>query len=179
MPVEYTHFGQRVSSDTCGPFPASPQGYTHAVNFVDSYTKYSATYFLKDSDSSHVLLAAQTFIADHKQWLTNTRIPGVVDEWHTDNGTEFLADNLDTFCSELGTRRSMSVPYVPQRNANAERLWGILLRPMRTMFAHSGGLDSVKETLWPFAMTQANQIHNALMTNSHGTWSWVRNTKGA
>ena len=167
MPIEYTHFGQRVSSDTCGPFPASPQGYTHAVNFVDSYTKYSATYFLKDSDSSHVLLAAQTFIADHKQWLTNTRIPGVVDEWHTDNGTEFLADNLDTFCSELGTRRSMSVPYVPQRNANAERLWGILLRPMRTMFAHSGGLDSVKETLWPFAMTQANQIHNALMTNSH------------
>ena len=164
---EYTHFGQRIASDTCGPFPASPQGYTYAVNFIDLFSKYSATYFLKSQDSAEILLAVQTFMSDHKQWLSNTMIPGVVDEWFTDNGTEFMSGDIDTFCSELGTRRAMSVPYVPERNAHAERLWGILLRPMRAMLAHSGGADSVKETLWPFLMMQATQIHNSLKTRSH------------
>ena len=166
-PTTYTYFGQRIATDTAGPFPASPQGYTHAINFVDMYSKYSATYFLKNQDSSSVLLAVQTFVADHKHWLLNTTIPGAVDEWFTDNGTEFMSDDIDTFCTELGTRRSMSVPYVPQRNGSAERLWGILWRPMRAMLAHSGGRDSIKETLWPFLMSQATLIHNSLKTRSH------------
>ena len=166
-PTVYSYFGERVSSDTCGPFPPSPQGYTYAINFVDAYSKYSATYFLKTQDSSEVLLAAQTFVADHKQWLINTIIPGSVDTWFTDNGSEFLSNSIDEFCGELGTRHALSAPHVPQRNGAAERLWGILLRPMRTMIAHSGGLDTVKETLWPYLMSQATLIHNALPTRGH------------
>ena len=166
-PTVYTHFGQRISSDTCGSFDASPHGYTYAINFVDSWSKYSATYFLKTQDSSDVLSAARTFVGDHKHWLVQTTTPGSVDMWFTDNGTEFTSPDLDAFCTELGTRRAMSVPYVPQRNANAERLWGILLRPMRTMLAHSGGVDTIKATLWPFLMTQATLIHNSLPTRGH------------
>ena len=167
QPIVYTHFGQRVASDTCGPFPPSPQGYTYAVNFVDLFSRYSATYFVKSQDSAEILLALQTFVADHKSWLLNTKLPGVVDEWYTDNGTEFLSGDIDAFCCELGTRRAMSVPYVPTRNPNAERLWGILLGPMRKMLAHSGGGDSVKDRFWPWLMMQATSLHNSLHTRSH------------
>eukprot|EP00966_Prymnesium_polylepis_P143507 3312888-Prymnesium_polylepis.1 len=30
-PTVYTHFGERISSDTCGPFDASPHGYTYST----------------------------------------------------------------------------------------------------------------------------------------------------
>ena len=160
-PTNYTYFGQRVTSDTCGPFPESPHGYTHAINFYDCYSKYSVVYFLKGVDSSSILLATQTFMSEHKHLLTNTTTSGVVDQWHTDNAGGFMSDDIDTFCAELGTRRSFSVPHVHERNTYSERVWGILLRPMRTMLAHAGN-DSVFHSLWPFAMKQACHIHNRL-----------------
>jgi len=160
-PTNYTHFGQRITSDTCGPFPESPHGYTHAINFYDCYSSHSVVYFLKNLDSANVLLAAKTFMSEHKHLLTNTSLAGVVDQWHTDNAGGFMSADVDTFCAELGTRRSFSVPHVHERNTYSERVWGILLRPMRTMLAHAGN-DSVFHSLWPFAMKQACHIHNRL-----------------
>jgi transposase InsO family protein len=162
----YTHFGQRVSSDTCGPFPESPSGFRYAVCFYDSYSKYVAVYFLKQCNSAEVQLAHQTYLSDHKSYLLDTLQPGVVDEWYTDNGTEFVSGSLDDFCAELGTRRAYSVPYEPTRNAGAERVWGILLRPARAMAAHCGN-DTVTLSLWPFALSQACQVHNSLKTLGH------------
>ena len=164
MPREYKYFGERVCSDTCGPFPKSPGGFEYAVCFYDCYSKYVAVYYLKASDAAEIKLAHQTFLTDHKRFLTRTVTHGVVDEWHTDNGTGFTATDMDNFCAELGTRRSYSVPYEPTRNANAERVWGILLRPTRHMMAHAGN-DTVKEGLWPFAMNQSALIHNSLASS--------------
>ena len=42
---EFSYFGERISSDLCGPFPKSVDGYTYAtLCFVDSYTNYCALY---------------------------------------------------------------------------------------------------------------------------------------
>jgi hypothetical protein len=38
-PIEFKYFGQRIDSDIAGPFPESPQGFTHAVNFVDRFSR--------------------------------------------------------------------------------------------------------------------------------------------
>ena len=35
-------------------------------------------------------MALKTFLLDHKRYLGNTKVPGTIDEWHTDNGTEFV-----------------------------------------------------------------------------------------
>ena len=45
-------------------------------------------------------------------------------------------------------------------------MWGTLLRPAAKMLAHAGH-DTVKESLWPFALSQACQIHNSLPTRGH------------
>ena len=159
--TEYKYFGERVCSDSIGPFPESPQGFTYAVNFYDCFSRSSATYYLKSPDATEVLRACQTWVKDHARFMTKTAKPGVPDEWFCDNGGEFRSNDMEAFCAELGTRRTFSVPYVPQRNSYAERLWGILLQPMRKMLAHAVS-DKVKETFWPFLMTQADMIHNRL-----------------
>lgn len=73
----YTFFGERVVSDTCGPFPPSPAGLRFAIIFVDMFSRLAAVYFLKSKSAPDVLLAAQTYVGDHKYLLTKTSVrPG-------------------------------------------------------------------------------------------------------
>ena len=65
---------------------------------------------------------------------------GNVREWHTDNGGEFMSHDLDEFCNEFAIARSFSVPYAPPQNAQAERMWGILLKPTRAMLVGCEGI---------------------------------------
>ena len=99
-------------------------------------------------------MTLKCFLLDHKRYLGNTKIPGTVDEWHTDNGTEFVDNNIDEYCQEIGSCRSMLPPYTPTRNASAERIWGIVLRSVAKMIAHAGK-DNKKLSLWPYGMAQA------------------------
>ena len=34
----YAYFGEKLSSDLCGPFPKSIEGYRYLLNVVDAYT---------------------------------------------------------------------------------------------------------------------------------------------
>ena len=122
-----------------------------------------AIYFLRTHFGNEVLMALKSFLLDHKRYLGKTKVPGTIDEWHTDNGTEFVTTNIDEYCREVSTRHSMSPPYMPTRNASAERVWGIVLRPVAKMIAHAGK-DDKKLALWPYAMHQAVRIHSDLPT---------------
>ena len=62
----YTYFGERISSDLCGPFPKSVDGFTYALCFVDAYSNYCALYLLKSKSSEEVKRAFEEFMSDHK-----------------------------------------------------------------------------------------------------------------
>lgn len=150
-------FGERVSSDLCGPFPVSElSNFTYAIIFVDNSTKWVATYYLKTKHSSGVRAAFEQFVADHKQYLEWNN--GCILKWHTDNGGEFESQNLDEFLTEMCVTRSFSVPYAPPTNATAERAWGTVLRPTKIMLAACG----LSQGFWPFAMHHAVHVHNSL-----------------
>ena len=51
----YRYFGQRISSDTAGPFPVSPGGFMYAICFYDHCTKHVAIYYLRSHYDSEVL----------------------------------------------------------------------------------------------------------------------------
>ncbi len=78
--------------------------------------------------------------------------------WHTDNGGEFTSHDLDEFCKEFAIHRSFSVPYAPPQNAHAERMWGILLKGVRTCLAES----QVPDKFWTYAMSHVAYCHNVL-----------------
>ena len=155
---EYTYFGERISSDLCGPFPKSVDGFTYALCFVDAYTDYSAIYLLTTKSSDEVQNAFNEFLTDHKEWLAhNKKIT-----WHTDNGGEFMSQDLHEFCREFAVARSFSVPYAPPQNAQAERMWGILLKPVRIMLVNA----RIDDAFWSFAMRHANQCRNVMPSYS-------------
>ena len=92
-------------------------------------------------------------MVDYQNYLPN----GVGHFW-TDNGGEYLNHDMDRFCDELCIRRSYSIPYVSQQNPYAERVWGIVLRKVRTALLESG----LKQKFWDFAIRQAALVHNVL-----------------
>ena len=158
-PHQFTYFGERLSSDLCGPFPKSVDGYTYALCIVDSYTKYCALYLLKSKSSEEVLSSFKAFLDDHKQHLAH----GQKVTWHTDNGGEFMSHDLDEFCNEFAVARSFSVPYAPPQNAQAERMWGLLLQPIRIMLAQA----RIDDAFWSYAMRHACQCHNVMPAHNH------------
>ena len=135
--------------------PTAPHRTAYALNIVDGATNYMEVYYLKDKSSALVLDALQRFLKRNQSYLPkDNRIV----RWHTDNGGEFISHDLNEFCEEFAVRRSYSIPYAPPQNAHAERMWGILLRPMRIMLAES----RVHESFWTFAMDHACMLHNRL-----------------
>ena len=150
----FTYFGERLSSDLCGPFPKSVEGYTYMLNIVDGCTNDLTIYFLRSKSSSEVKDAMEQFLRDNRSYLPTDKPV----TWHTDNGGEFMSNDIDEFCDEFAIKRSFSVPYAPPQNAHAERMWGILLRPMRIMLAESG----VHESFWTYVADHACMLHNVL-----------------
>ena len=155
---QFTMFGQRLSSDLCGPFPESVEGYTYMLNIVDAATNIMEVYYLKSKSSAEVKKAFENFLIKYKLQLAACRAAGHEVNWRTDNGGEFMSSDLDAFLNEFSVVRSFSTPYAPPQNAHAERMWGILLRCMRTTIAESG----ISERFWTFAADNAVLLHNSL-----------------
>ena len=150
----FTYFGERLSSDLCGPFPKAIGGYKYLLNIVDAATNNLYTYPLRNKSSAEVRSAMEEFMRDNRTHLNH----GKPVRWHTDNGGEFMSNDIDEFCEEFAVRRSFSVPYSPPTNAHAERMWSTILRPIRTMLAAS----HVHESFWPYAAAHATYLHNIM-----------------
>ena len=157
----YTHFGEMVCSDICGPFPESPHGFKWACNFYDKFSHHASVYFMKEKNGEEIKRCHMTWLSDHKEYLKD----GKMGTWMTDDGVNFHTASLDQLCVDLATRRAFAVPHVKEKHGAAERLWGILLGPASKMAFHAGN-DTGKEGLWPFLLTHVCQVHNALPTAS-------------
>ena len=160
---QFTMFGQRLSSDLCGPFPPSMTGKTYALCIVDAATNELYVEYLDSKSSTLVRAAFEKFLRVYSAEIQACRDAGHSVTWHTDNGGEFMSSDIDDFCEEFAIRRSFSVPYAPPLNAHAERMWGILLRTVRTTMAESG----LPTKFWTYAMDNAASLHNSLPSLKH------------
>ena len=153
-------FGERIHSDLCGEFPISITGnFKYILSFVDAATGFSEIYFLQSKSADEVKSYFEKFQTKWKHKLPN----GHVTEWFTDNGGEFISNDLHEFCEEFAVKRGFTVPYCSPTNGQAERLWGILQRSMRIMLAHSG----LPVNFWHYAAAHANMLHNLLPRHSN------------
>jgi len=113
----YTHFGERVASDLCGPFkllPFSIHKFKFAINFVDYFSGVIAVYFLENGSSPEIVSAVRAFLRDYAHLLTDTRNPGVMDEWLTDRHSHHCTaahERPQLHCSTLKLR---SLPLLSQ-----------------------------------------------------------------
>ncbi|MGA1314002.1 MAG: reverse transcriptase domain-containing protein [Pelagibacteraceae bacterium] len=149
----FTYFGERLSSDLC-LFPEGIGGYTYLLNIVDAYTRYCVCYPLRSKLADVVRECFLAFLDAFRYHLPSDQIV----TWHTDNGGEFISNDLDEFCREFCIHRSFTVPYTPHQNGLAERLWGILLRTVRIVM-HASRLPI---RFWVYAAQHACMLHNML-----------------
>ncbi|KAI1007148.1 hypothetical protein K3495_g1071 [Podosphaera aphanis] len=109
--------GEYIHSDLCGPFPTpSIENALYYISFVDDATRYPNVQFLKHkSDATPTIIAFFTEL--ETQYRCKTKA------FRSDNGGEYVNNDLRKFFAQKGIVHDLTFPYSPESNGFAERLY--------------------------------------------------------
>jgi transposase InsO family protein len=147
---------QIVHSDVCGPMKEpTPEGFRYFVSVIDDYSRMSYVALIKNKSD-----VPQT-IADFIN-MAQTQLKLKVKEFHSDNGTEYVNEKLNSILKQNGTIHTKSAPNTPQQNSIAERFNRTILEMATCMIQH----NKVPEKFWGYAILYANKIKNRIPSQS-------------
>ncbi|KAJ9507131.1 hypothetical protein QJQ45_004864 [Haematococcus lacustris] len=151
-----------VHTDVCGPFHvASVGGYSYVVTFLDEYSGLSLVECVKaKSDVPGVIISTV-------QWL-ETQSGRKLKALRSDNGTEYINQEVKAFLASKGIQHQRSAPYSPEQNGSAERLNRTLIEKVRCML-YTAGLPT---RLWTEAVRTANHLRNLSPMRGKGATPW-------
>jgi transposase InsO family protein len=142
QPLELVHM------DLCGPLPEkSLGGASYLATFLDDYTRYSIVKPIKLK--SDTVSEVKTVI-NAMETATGHKTKAV----RTDNGLEYLNDELVQYFKDKGVHHQKTVPYNPEQNGAAERLNRTILERTRAMLLDA----NMPQELWAEAAVTANYI---------------------
>lgn len=142
--------GGLIHMDLCGPMEkTSLGGSNYILLFKDDYSSFRVVYFIKQK--SEVTQKLKIFLK-----LVENQTNRKVKICRSDNGTEFVNQQVRSIMEENGVKHQLSVPYTPQQNGRAERDFRTIVEMARTML-HSKHLD---KNLWAEAVNYAVYILN-------------------
>ena len=141
---------QLVHSDVCGPMHTeSFGGQKYFVSFIDDYSRCCAVYFMKHK--SEVMEKFKEFEAS----ATNESSQKI-GKLRTDNGGEYLSQELKAYLKSKGIQHELTVPHSPEQNGVAERMNRTLVESARAMIAHAG----LPNSYWAEAIATAAYVRN-------------------
>ncbi|KAJ9529996.1 hypothetical protein QJQ45_023288, partial [Haematococcus lacustris] len=151
-----------VHTDVCGPFHvASVGGYSYVVTFLDEYSGLSLVECVKaKSDVPGVIISTV-------QWL-ETQSGRRLKALRSDNGTEYINQEVMAFLASKGIQHQRSAPYSPEQNGSAERLNRTMIEKVRCML-YTAGLPA---RLWTEAVRTANHLRNLSPMRGKGATPW-------
>jgi transposase InsO family protein len=124
-------------------------GARYFVTFIDGATRFGTVRLMKTKNEvTHEFVK---FKANFEK-QNNTTIKRL----HTDNGGEFVNEELESVLEEGGIERTTSAPYNPTSNGMAERINRTLMNAVRTMLTAAGLCNE----LWGEALLHATFLHN-------------------
>lgn len=139
-----------VHTDVCGPLPLpSLGGNLYFVTLLDDYSKFSA---VRPMARKNDTAAAVKDTLNLLQNLSGHQVQRL----RCDNGSEYINEDLTTYCQDNGIKLETTVRYTPQQNGAAERLNRTLMDKVRPMLAASG----LPKHLWADAVVTANYVRN-------------------
>ncbi|GJR73215.1 putative RNA-directed DNA polymerase [Tanacetum coccineum] len=124
--------GDLIHLDLWGPYKVtSREGFRYFLTVVDDFSRGVWLYLLKTKDE-----VCNMFKSFHSLLLTqfNCKIKSV----RSDNGTEFVNNNMDMFFNHNGIIHQTTCPYTPQQNGIAERKHRHLLNVARSLMFQGG-----------------------------------------
>lgn len=143
-----------VHMDICGPLPEeTPGGKKYFITFLDDYSRYSDVILLERKSEAKSVIKSQFAYMERQ---TGKHVKGV----RTDNGGEFISDDLRDYFKEKGINHQKTVAYTPEQNGRAERLNRTLMEKTRAMMLDS----NLPPRFWGEALTAANYLRNVSPT---------------
>ncbi|KAI3730698.1 hypothetical protein L1987_61872 [Smallanthus sonchifolius] len=124
--------GELVHLDVWGPYKVqSREGYKYFLTIVDDYTRSVWVYLLKNK--SEVFFSIEIFCT-----MIKTQFDRHVKVFRSDNGTEFVNNQMSDFVKKNGIIHQTSCAHTPQQNDIVERKHRHLLNVARTLLFQSG-----------------------------------------
>ncbi|GJR78354.1 retrovirus-related pol polyprotein from transposon TNT 1-94 [Tanacetum coccineum] len=148
-----------VHMDLCRPMcVASVNGKKYILFIVDDYSWFIWVKFLA---SKH---EAPDFIIKFLKMI-QVRLNAIVRNIRTDNGTEFVNQNIHSYYVSVGISHETSVARTPQQNGDVERRNCTLVKTARTMLIYA----KASLFLWAEAVTTACYTQNrSIIRRRHG-----------
>ena len=140
-----------VFTDILGPMPTtSLGGNRYAISFTDSYSRYSAVYFLKSNEEC---------LDKFKVFCAQVGTPRAI---RSDNGKEYISKSFRSFCISNRIKREHTAPYSPHQNGVSERRWRTTVEMARCMLKTA----KLGNEFWVRALHTAFYISNRCLTVS-------------
>jgi hypothetical protein len=108
---------QYVAADLMGPIPSGE----YFLVVVDYYSRYFEVEIVRNTSSKTIVERLEKIFASHS----------VPETLRTDNGPQFVSQEMEEFLREYGVNHVTSTPYWPQANGEVERQNRTLLKAIK------------------------------------------------
>ena len=125
-------------------------GNRYAISFTDSYSRYSAVYFLKSREKC---------LDKFKVFCAQVGTPRAI---RSDNGKEYISKSFRSFCISNRIKREHTALYSPHQNDVSERRWRTTVEMARCMLKTA----KLGNEFWVLALHTAFYISNRCLTVS-------------
>lgn len=148
--------GEIIHTDVCGPFQEnSIGGSSYFLLLKDDYSHFRFVYFMKQKSEVAEIIKKCVKLIQRKHGHSVRII-------RSDNGTEFVNNELKTFFEEAGIHHQRTVPYTPEQNGCAEREMRTIVESARTMLQ----AKQIEKKFWAEAVNLAVHVLNRSGTST-------------
>lgn len=149
-----SHPGELIMSDLKGPIPTAgiDGGWRYFVTYIDSHTRFTKLYLLKHkSDQLRAFKMYEATICNKFK----TKI-GSIEMFQSDNGGEYMSNDVKAYFEMQGIQHRTTVPYNPQSNGIAERLNRTIMETAESMRIQA----NLPRQFWSFFVFHAVYLLN-------------------
>jgi transposase InsO family protein len=127
----------------------------YMLTLLDVYTHFTVIYLLKNK---YEVTDTIKEYAERVEAKWNLKIAKL----RSDNGREYLNNNMQEWCKRKEIEMNLTVPYTPQLNGKAERLNHTLMEKIRALI----GKSALKKEMWGEAAYTAAYLLNRSLTKT-------------
>jgi hypothetical protein len=164
------HPGATVFMDIlpCKSSPGLTPRTSHAycLLLVDSFSRFSVVYGLRNKSTANVVETILQYGADHRMADKYGYLD--IDRIKVDAGSEFTSGPLKQFCTENQINPSLATPKRQDNNHIAERAWQTIHRMARSMLVHARLPDQYHFHVIRYAASVFNILPVKNLDNANG-----------
>jgi len=153
-----TEILQLIHSDLAGPMETQSVGKAkYLLTFIDDFSRKVFVYFLSSKNE-----VFSKFV-EFKKFIEN-QTDKKIKVLRSDNGGEYVTNQMDSFCKESGILHQKTTAFTPQQNGVAERMNRSLIEKAKCLLFDA----KLPKMYWAEAVNHASYLINRSLASAHG-----------